>query len=144
MPEVKSWVVFALLGAFFAAVTNVLSKPALEHLSVSVANAVRAVVMVLILAGFTTAAGHWSGLVSAPRRSIVLIVLAGVAAAASWLCGYQALKLTTVANSYPIDKLSVVFAVLLAVAFLGERPSFTNWLGIALILVGGYLVTRPG
>ena len=144
MPEIKSWVVYALLGALFAAVTNVLSKPALDQLNVSLANTLRGLIMVAVLVGFTSVTGQWSGLASAPRRSLLLIGLAGLAAAASWLCGYQALKMTTVANSYPIDKLSVVFAVLLAVAFLGERPTVTNWVGIALVLAGGYLVTRSG
>ena len=138
----KSWVIYAVLGAIFAAVSNVLSKPALEQMNVSVANAVRAVTMTVALLVFTTLAGQWSTTPDVPRRSFVLIILAGVAAAASWACGYQALKLTTVANSYPIDKLSVVFAVLLAVVFLGERPSAVNYVGIVVMLAGGYLVTR--
>ena len=144
MPESRTWILFAVLGAVFAAVSNVLSKPALEAMNVSVANAIRAAAMLVALAGFTTVAGHWATLPGTPKRSVGLIVLAGLAAAASWLCGYRALQLTTVANSYPIDKLSVVFAVLLAVLFLGERPSAVNWIGVAVMLVGGYLVTRPG
>lgn len=144
MSETRTWIIYAVLGAFFAAVTNVLSKPALAEMHVSVANAIRAVTMVVVLVAFTTLAGHWGTLSATPRKSVVLVILAGVAASASWLCGYQALKMTTVANSYPIDKLSVVFAVLLATIFLGERPTPTNWLGIAIILLGGYLVTRPG
>ena len=140
MPE--RWVLYALAGAFFAAVSNVLSKPALDGLEVSVANTVRAAVMLLVLAVATTASGHWATLPGAPRSALLLIVLAGVAAAASWFCGYEALKLASVHNSYPVDKLSVVFAVLLAVIFLGERPSLTNLGGIGLMLVGGWLVTR--
>ena len=143
LPEQTRWIVYAVLGALFAAVTNVLSKPALDKMEVTAANAVRAAVMLLVLIAATTVNGRWSSLATTPRRSLVLISLAGVAAALSWLFGYQALKLTTVNNSYPIDKLSVVFAVLLAVVFLGERPSWVNWAGIALMLAGGYLVTRP-
>ena len=100
--------------------------------------------MLAALATVTTVAGHWPTLAASPRSAVVLIVLAGLAAAASWLCGYRALQLTTVSNAYPLDKLSVVFAVLLAALFLGDRPSLTHWVGIATILLGAYLVTRPG
>ena len=116
--EHSRWIIFALLGAFFAAASNVLSKPALDRMDVSVANAIRAGVLLAVLVGVTTAAGNWGTLRHTPRMSLVLISLAGVAAALSWLFGYRALQLTTVNNSYPIDKLSVVFAVLLAVVFL--------------------------
>ena len=140
--EQSRWIIFALLGAFFAAASNVLSKPALDQMDVTVANAVRAAVLFAVLVGVTTATRDWGSLSKTPRSALVLITLAGVAAALSWLFGYRALQLTTVNNSYPIDKLSVVFAVLLAVVFLGERPSVGNWVGVAVMLVGGYLVTR--
>ena len=119
-----------------------LSKPALDRMDVTVANAVRAAVLLVVLVGVTTVTRDWGSLSRTPRSALVLISLAGVAAALSWLFGYRALQLTTVNNSYPIDKLSVVFAVLLAVVFLGERPSLGNWIGVATMLVGGYLVTR--
>lgn len=142
MTDDKKWVVYALLGAFFAAVTNVLSKPALAHLDVTVANTARVIVMLVVLLAATTLTNAWRTLPGTSTSTWVLISLAGVAAALSWLFGYQALKLTEVNNSYPIDKLSVVFAVVLAMIFLKERPSATNWVGIVVMLVGGYLVTR--
>ena len=137
------WIWFALAGAFFAAVSNVLSKPALDHLDVAVANTVRAVTMLMVLAIATTIQGGWSTLPGQPFRAWLFISLAGVAAALSWLFGYKALQLTDVNNSYPIDKLSVVFAVLLAMIFLKEKVSLVNWIAIAVMLIGGYLVTRP-
>ena len=139
----RRWIAFALLGAFFAAVTNVLSKPALDKLDVSVANCLRALTMLVVLTVFTTVQAKWGTMSGQPARPFVFIALAGVAAAASWLFGYKALQLTEVNNAYPIDKLSVVFAVLLAMLFLGEKPTLVNWLGIVVMLVGGYLVTRP-
>ena len=144
MIEQYRWVIYALLGALFAAVSNVLSKPALDAMEVGTATVVRAVVMVLVLALVTSVMGQWRTLTETPLSAWVLISFAGVAAGLSWWFGYGALQLTTVNNSYPIDKLSLVFAVLLAVIFLGERPSVTNWVGIGIMLVGGYLVTRDG
>ena len=138
------WIFFALLGAFFAAVSNVLSKPALDSLDVSAANTIRAVTMLVVLVAATTVQQKWGTLGGQPPKAWVFITLAGVAAGLSWLFGYAALQLTEVNNAYPIDKLSVVFAVLLAMIFLGEKPSLVNWIGIGVMLVGGYLVTRPG
>ena len=133
---------YALLGAFFAAVSNVLSKPALDKMDVSVANVIRATVMMLVFLGAITIQQRWKSFADAPPMAITFITFAGVAAGLSWLFGYKALQLTEVNNAYPIDKLSVVFAVLLAMIFLGERPSLLNWVGIVIMLVGGYLVVR--
>ena len=143
MPDDYRWLVYALLGALFAAVTNVLSKPALDSLDVAVANSIRAAIMLLVLVLAATLQGRWWTLAVSPNKAIVLITLAGVAAAMSWLFGYQALKLASVSKTYPIDKLSVVMAVIFAVIFLKERPSLTNWIGIAVMVAGAYLVTKP-
>ena len=142
MPDDKKWILYALLGALFAAVSNVLSKPALDKMDVSAANTVRAVSMLVVLGAAVTVQGKWPTLAQTPPKAMSFIILAGVAAGMSWLFGYAALQLTTVNNSYPIDKLSVVFGVLLAIVFLGERPGLVNWVGIAMILAGGYLVVR--
>ena len=142
MPDDRKWILYALLGAIFAAVSNVLSKPALDKMDVTVANSVRAVIMLIVVASAATVQGRWPTLAQTPAPSLTFIIFAGVAAGMSWIFGYAALQLTSVNNSYPIDKLSVVFALILAVIFLGERPGVTNWIGVALMLAGGYLVVR--
>ena len=143
MTDDSRWIIYALLGALFAAFTNVLSKPALADLDVAVANSIRAAVMLLVMLVATSAQGRWHTLLVSPHRGIWLISLAGVAAAMSWLFGYRALQLASVSKTYPIDKLSLALAVVFAVIFLGERPSWLNWGGIALMVFGAYLVTRP-
>jgi transporter family protein len=70
-----------------------------------------------------------------------MVILSAVAGATSWLFYFKALQVADASRVAPIDKLSMPLAILLAVLFLGERPSGVNWLGIALIAGGAYLAT---
>jgi transporter family protein len=74
---------------------------------------------------------------------LVAIILSGVAGAVSWLFYFRAIQLGRVSQVAPIDKLSMPFAVVLAVILLGDRPTLVNWLGIALIGAGAYLAALP-
>ena len=67
-----------------------------------------------------------------------------MATGASWLCYFRALKLGDAARVAPIDKLSVVLVAVFGVAFLGERLSAVNWLGVALVAAGAILVAYRG
>lgn len=73
-------------------------------------------------------------------RTWTFLILSGLATGASWLCYFRALKLGPATLVAPIDKLSVVLVALFAFVFLGERPSATGWLGIALIASGAVLL----
>ena len=73
-------------------------------------------------------------------KTWIFLVLSGLATGASWLCYFRALKLGPATLVAPIDKLSVVLVALFAFVFLGERPSATGWLGIALISAGAVLL----
>ena len=86
------------------------------------------------------AQGNGSRSVSA--RSYVFLILSGLATGASWVCYFRALKLGDAARVAPIDKFSVVLVAVLGVAFLGERLSAPNWLGVLLIAVGAALVAH--
>jgi transporter family protein len=70
------------------------------------------------------------------RGAVMMIVLAGIAGALSWVFGFLAYDWIGISKAYPIDKLSVPLAVVLAVIFLGERPNWINWVGVALICMG--------
>ena len=77
---------------------------------------------------------------SLSSRSFAFLVLSGLATGGSWICYFHALKIGDAARVAPIDKLSVVLVALFGVAFLGERLSLPNWLGVAFIVVGAILV----
>ncbi len=136
------WLVFALIGAGFAAIVNVLSKSALKASDVFVALCLQSLLMLTTLLVSVTIMGRWSAARAMPRWAVGLIVLSGIAGGLSWTFGYQALQLSNVAKAGTIDKMSTAFAILLAVVFLKERPSLLNWGGIVLMVVGAYCVTR--
>jgi transporter family protein len=132
------WVVFGLAGAGFAAIVNVLSKSALKATDVFVALSLQSLLMLTTLCVSVSVMGRWGAVRELPRWAVGMLVLSGVAGGLSWTFGYQALQLSNVAKAGTIDKLSIAFAVCLAVVFLKERPSLLNWVGIALMLVGAY------
>jgi len=136
------WLIYALLSAVTAALVAILGKIGLEQLDANAATAIRAVIMAVFLVGVVAAQSKWSAVfdILHQRRALTFIALSGAAGAASWLFYFLALKTGSVSQVAPIDKLSVVFAVVLAFLFLGERVSWTNGIGVALIAVGAILV----
>ncbi|MBA0192633.1 EamA family transporter [Pectobacterium carotovorum] len=138
----SSWLIYALLSAGCAAMVAIFGKIGLQNLDANTATAIRAVIMALFLVGVVVAQGKLAlvGEVIANKKALLFIVLSGVAGALSWLFYFVALKNGNVAQVAPIDKLSVVFAVVLAVILLGEKISLMAGAGVALISVGALLV----
>ncbi|WP_233965033.1 EamA family transporter [Pectobacterium versatile] len=138
----SSWLIYALLSAICAAMVAIFGKIGLQNLDANTATAIRAVIMALFLVGVVVAQGKLAlvGEVVANKKALLFIVLSGVAGALSWLFYFVALKNGNVAQVAPIDKLSVVFAVVLAVILLGEKISLMAGAGVALISVGALLV----
>lgn len=144
MPQ-QRWLLFAILSALSAAFVGIFAKVGMgEHeIDSNLATAVRSVVMTLFLVGVSGVLGLWSKLPTIHGKAMLAIVLSGVAGAVSWLFYFKAIQLGKVSQVAPIDKLSMPFAVLLAVLLLGDRPTVWNWLGVGLIVVGGYLASLP-
>lgn len=114
------WFVFALLSAVFAALTSVLAKVGIEGVNSNLATALRTCV-VLAMAWLMVFITHTqSGIGSIGRKSWVFLILSGLATGASWLCYYKAIQMGSVSKVAPIDKLSVVITLILAVIFLHE------------------------
>lgn len=135
----SSWLIYALLSALCAAVFG---KIGLQQLDANTATAIRAVVMALFLAGVVVMQGKLAlvGTIFANHSALLFILLSGIAGAMSWLFYFMALKTGSVAQVAPIDKLSVAFAVILAVLLLGEKISLLAGFGVALISAGALLV----
>ncbi|NLP41565.1 MAG: EamA family transporter [Veillonellaceae bacterium] len=136
------WLIFALLSALAASLVAIFGKIGLQTADANTATAVRAIIMAVFLVGVVIFQGNLSQipLIVADRPTFGFIVLSGVAGALSWLFYFLALKFGKVAQVAPIDKLSVVLATVLAVIFLGEKISFLNGIGVALIAAGAILV----
>jgi transporter family protein len=133
---------FGLLSAASAALVAVFGKVGLREVDANVATTIRAVVMVVFLAAVLAVEGKLGrvGQVLADRRAMTFIVLSGVAGATSWLFYFLALKHGKVSQVAPIDKLSVVLATIIAVAFLKEKIGMMNGLGVAMVAAGAILV----
>ncbi|EPF18464.1 Predicted permeases [Cedecea davisae] len=138
----SAWLMYALLSAATAALVAIFGKVGLQHLDANTATAVRAVVMALFLVGVVVVQGKMSlvSTVFADKKALLFILLSGVAGALSWLFYFMAIKNGEVSKVAPIDKLSVVFAVILAVIFFGEKVSLIAGIGVALIACGGLMV----
>ncbi len=138
----SSWLIYALLSALCAAFVSIFGKMGVAGLDSSAATAVRAVIMAVFLVGVVVAEGHTADLpqVFADRKALLFVALSGIAGALSWLFYFLALKEGTVTQVAPIDKLSVVFAVVIAVIVFGERVSFLHGVAIAFIAAGGLIL----
>lgn len=143
MNATGNWLVFALGSAFFAGLTAILGKLGVAQLGSNLATLIRTVVILFVTAAIVSLRSEWSWPRGAAARPIVFLVLSGVATGLSWLCYYRALQLAPASLVAPVDKLSVVFAIVLGVAVLGEPLSWRLAAGAALI-VAGVLVIALG
>lgn len=134
------WFVFALLSAVFAALTSVLAKVGIEGVNSNLATALRTCV-VLAMAWLMVFITHTqNGIGSIGRKSWVFLILSGLATGASWLCYYKAIQIGSVSKVAPIDKLSVVITLILAVIFLHEDFTVRSAIGAVLITAGTVLM----
>ncbi len=137
-----SWLLFALLSAIFAALVAIFGKIGLAGIDSHVATTIRALVMALFLFVFIAIQGKISLISSIleNNRAVLFIVLSGVAGALSWLFYFVALKNGSVNQVVAIDRLSIVFVVVFALVFLGEKMNFKSWVGAGLISAGAILM----
>ena len=134
------WVVFALLSAIFAALTSILAKVGLNGVDSTLATAIRTVVVVVMSWGMVFLVNAQGGIPDISKRSWIFLILSGLATGISWLCYYKALQMGQVSKVIPIDKLSVVFTLVLAFVFLHEEMTAKSLIGCALIGAGALLM----
>ena len=130
------WYTFALLSAFFAALTAVLAKVGMRGVDSDLATAIRTVVILAVAWGIVAWRGSLAALPALTPRNWLFIGLSGVATGLSWVCYFRALQRGTVAQVAPVDKLSVALAIALSVLFLGETLTWKMALGAGLIILG--------
>ena len=132
----KMWAVFAVLSAIFAALTSILAKIGIENVDSNLATAVRTVVVVAMSWLMVFITNAQSGLTNISRKSWIFLILSGLATGASWLCYYKAIQMGEVSKVVPIDKMSLVITLILAVVFLHEDFNAKSIIGAVLITVG--------
>lgn len=132
----KAWLVYALLSAIFASLTSVLGKVGIENVESNLGTAIRTIVVLIMAWIIVFATKKQSDIKKIGKRSLLFLILSGIATGASWLCYYKALQDGLASIVVPIDKLSILVTVLFAYVFLKEKLSKKSVLGLALIVVG--------
>jgi transporter family protein len=134
------WLFWALLSALFAGATAILAKIGVAEINSNLATAIRTTVILLFTWTIALATIRSSEVWVIGRRTWIFLVLSGIATGLSWLCYFRALQLGEVSKVAPIDKLSVVVAISLAVAFLGEKLDLREGIGAGLIVLGAVVL----
>jgi len=136
----NNWLFWSLLSAFFAGLTAVLAKVGVEGVSSNLATAIRTTVVLLFSWALVAAARAPVSLNSLSKRTWIFLILSGLATGLSWVCYFRALQLGQASQVAPIDKLSVVFVIVLAALFLHEPVTWHHWLGSGLIFAGAIVL----
>jgi len=130
---------YAFLSAIAAGATAVLAKIGVRDVPSNLATAIRTAVVLVFAWGIVLARGETAGLREVKGRTLVFLVLSGVATGLSWLAYFRALQLAPATRVAPIDKLSLPITVVLAALLLGEPVSLRLGAGIALMVLGAML-----
>jgi transporter family protein len=130
------WLIYALLSAIFAALTSILAKIGIEGVNSTLATAIRTIVVLFMAWGMVFISSSQQGVFSISKRSWLFLILSGLATGASWLFYYKALQIGEASKVVPVDKLSVVFTLILAYICLHEQFTPKSVIGCILIAAG--------
>jgi len=133
------WKVYALLSAFFAALTAILAKIGVKDIDSNLATAVRTTVIIVITWGIVAFSGTVQGLRTVNNTSLIFLILSGCATGASWLFYFKALQIGDASKVAPVDKLSVALTIFLSILILREPADPKTIIG-GLLIVAGTLV----
>lgn len=128
--------IYALISAVFAALTSILAKIGISDINSNLATAIRTTVVLVFSWIMVFVVGGQHDLGSVSRKTLVFLILSGLATGISWLSYYKALQMADVSKVVPIDKLSVVFTMIFAFIILGEAASKKAIIGTILIGLG--------
>jgi transporter family protein len=139
-PMVPLWVYYALGSAFFAGLTALFGKIGVTGIPSNLATFLRTIVVLIFSGGIVFGLGEWQNPAKLPGKTLTFLVLSALATGASWLCFYRALQLGPASKVAPVDKLGVVFAMILAFLFLGEKADIKTVTGGLLIVAGALVI----
>jgi transporter family protein len=131
-----TWVFYAILSAFFASLVAIWGKIGIKGVDSNLAVAIRTLIIVVFAWGIVLLQGNFSDIYKISRHSYTFIILSAIATGLSWLFYYKALQMGEASRVAPIDKLSIALTIILALIFLGEKPTLGNLLGGSLVVVG--------
>jgi len=133
------WWIYALLSAFFAALTAIFAKVGIKGVDTDLATAIRTVVILILAWSIAIFRGGAGTIHTLSKQNIIFLCLSGIATGLSWIFYFKALQLGKVSQVAPVDKMSVAISIILAVVFLGEALTLKSVIG-ALLIIGGTIV----
>lgn len=136
------WILLAFASALFAGVTSILAKCGIRKTDSNVATAIRTIVVLLFAWTMVFIVGSQKTISQISPKSLLFLILSGLATGASWLCYFRALQLGDVNKVVPIDKSSTILTILLALIFLGEGITWLKGAAVVLIAVGTFLMIQ--
>ena len=136
------WILLAFASALFAGVTSILATCGIRKTDSNVATAIRTIVVLLFAWTMVFIVGSQKTISQISPKSLLFLILSGLATGASWLCYFRALQLGDVNKVVPIDKSSTVLTILLALIFLGEGITWLKGAAVVLIAVGTFLMIQ--
>lgn len=134
------WITFAVGSAVFAGLTSILAKCGIKNTDSDVATAIRTIVVLIFAWIMVFIVGSANTISAVSTKTLIFLVLSGLATGASWLCYFKALQLGNVNKVVPVDKSSIVLTILLAFIFLGEPISLWSGIGLVGIAVGTFMM----
>lgn len=135
-----SWLIYALLSAFFASLTAILAKIGIKNVDSNLATAIRTIVILIFAWGIILYQGTFKQISGISRYSLLFLILSGVATGLSWLFYFRALQLGKASQVAPIDKLSLILTIVLAAIILKEKVTASIVIGGILMALGALLV----
>ena len=136
-----SWVTAAFASAFFAGITSILAKCGIRHTDSDVATAIRTCVVLVFACAMAGISGSIGAIGTIPAKAWLFLTLSGLATGASWICYFKALSIGDVNKVVPVDKMSTVLAVLIAIVLFGETGNLAiKLVGTAVITLGTFLM----
>ena len=136
------WLIFAILSSVFAALTSILAKIGIDGVNSNLATAIRTAVVLALSWLMVFVTGAQSGISEINKRNWMFLILSGLATGASWLCYYKALQIGEASKVIPIDKMSVVLTLILAIIFLHEQFTTKTLVGIIFLTTGTILMIK--
>ena len=127
------WIIYAIVSSFFAGITSILAKCGIKKADSNVATAIRTVVVLVFSWFMVLMTGKWDGIMQIDGRTLLFLILSGLATGASWLCYFRALQNGNINKVVPIDKSSTILSILLALIFLHEGVTLAKIVSVVLV-----------
>ncbi|MCL2066957.1 MAG: EamA family transporter [Treponema sp.] len=134
------WVIFALLSAFFAALTSILAKIGIQNINSNLATAIRTIVVLIMSWAIVFITGKHTEFSGIGQKNIVFLVLSGITTGLSWLFYFRALQIGEASKVIPIDKFSLVIGMVMAFVVLKEAVTIKTVIGGVLITMGTFVL----